>query len=168
MIVNELDAVSYCIFKLVCKDIDMWIKDPPKLSAAEWQRYHSILEARGRRKLQSLSCAGCKRILDRRLFTDAAAREDLDNGRLCISCEIQEGVHDTRSFTVDKEVFFGCRGCRKAKPLDELDKCLENVARWWEKHPRTKQGLFRASRKCRWCHSCWDIIQNYRKLDQFP
>lgn len=90
IIASKLDAVPLRNLKLVCKGTDTWTKDPPKLSASEWQQYHSVFEmrARKRRKLQTLGCSGCKKLLDQGLFGDvAAARHTLDKGRLCILCD---------------------------------------------------------------------------------
>ena len=170
MIAGKLDAVSFCNLKLVCKGIDMWTKDPPKLSASEWQQYHSAFETSGRRrrKLQTLGCSSCKKFLDKGFFSDIAARKTLNKGRLCISCAIQKGFHDKREFKVDGNKFFGCRGCQKAKPLDEENECLIDNARWFEHFPPADIGSFHASRGCRWCHNCWTAIMNYRSLDRSP
>ena len=168
MIAGKLDAVSLCNFKLVCKGIDTWSKDPPKLSASEWQRYHSTFEtqARRRRKLQTLGCSGCMKLLDKGLFSDAAARNSLKKGRLCISCAIQKGSYDTRKFHLSGKEVFGCRGCQEAKPLGEEDSCLVEKARWYEVFPKNNTGSFIASRGGRWCHGCWKIVKNYRSLDR--
>ena len=170
MIADQLDPVSFCNLKLVCKGINMWTKDPPKLSASEWQQYHSALETSSRRrgKLQILGCSSCRKFLDKGLFSDNAARKTLNKGRLCISCAIQKGSHDKRSFTVDGKEVFGCRGCQKAKPLDDDDKCWVDNERWYEHFPRNDAGSFDASRGCRWCHDCWTIVMNYRSVDKSP
>lgn len=170
MIAGKLDAVSLCNLKLVCKGIDTWTKDPPKLSASEWQQYHSIFEtqARRRRKLQALGCSDCKKLLDTALFSDTAVRNSLKKGRLCISCAIQKGSHDRRNFKVNGRDGFGCRGCQEAKPLGEEDKCLVDKVRWYENFTEVDPGSFVASRGCRWCQHCWTIIKNYRSLDRSP
>lgn len=170
MIAGKLDALSFHNLKLVCKDIDMWTKDPPKLSASEWEQYHLTFEtrARRRRKLQTLGCPGCKKVLDKELFSDVAVRKVIDNGRLCISCAIQKGSHDKRIIKVKGRKTFGCRGCQKAKPLDEEDRCLVDNAHWFEHFPQLRTGSFNASRGCRWCHDCWNIIKNYRSQDRSP
>ena len=170
MIAGKLDPVSFCNLKLVCKGINMWTKDPPKLSASEWQQYHSALETSSRRrgKLQTLGCSSCRKFLDKGLFSDQAARKTLNKGRLCISCAIQKGSHDKRNFTVDGKDVFGCRGCQKANPLDDEDKCWVDNERWFEHFPRNGAGGFVASRGCRWCHSCWNVIMNYRSVDKSP
>lgn len=170
MIAGKLDAVSLCNLKLVCKSIDTWTKDPPKLSVSEWQQYHSIFEtqARRRRKLHTFGCSDCKRLLDKRLFSDAALRNSLNRGRLCISCAIQKGSHDKRNFKVSGREVFGCRGCQEARPLGEEDTCLVDKARWYEDFPEIEIGTFVASRGCRWCHHCWTIIKRYRSLDRSP
>lgn len=167
MIAGKLDALSLCNLKLVCKGIDTWTKDNPELSASEWQQYHSIFEtqARRRRNLQILGCSGCKKILDKGLFSDAAARSTLNRGRLCISCAIQMGSHLKRNFMVNRREVFGCRGCQKAKPLGEEDKCLVDSTHYFEDFPATDTGSFKASRGCRWCHDCWTIVAKYRSLD---
>ena len=167
MIAGKLDALSLCNLKLVCKGIDTWTKDPPKLSASEWQQYHSYFEthARRRRNLQTLGCSSCKKVLDRGLFSDVAASTTLHKGRLCISCAIQKGFHK-RKFKVDRKEVFGCRGCQKAKPLGEEDACLVDNARWYEHFRATGTGSFVASRGGRWCHDCWTIIEKYRSLDK--
>lgn len=170
MIASKLDAISYYSLKLVCKGLDTWVKDPPKLSASEWQKCHSLIEGypRRRRKLQTLGCSGCKKILDRELFSDAAARNTLMKGRLCISCAIKDGCHDKRNFKTNGREAFGCRGCQKAMPLDEEDTCMVNKAHWYEPFPEVDTGSFIASRDTRWCHNCWAIVQNYRSLDVSP
>ena len=187
MIAQKLDPVSLCNLKLVCKGINTWTKDPPKLSASEWQQYHSALETSSRRrgKLQTLGCSSCRKFLDKGLFSDMAARKTLNKGRLCISCAIQKGSHDRRTFTVGGKDLFGCRGCQKAKPLDEVrslnssypipvslilqeDKCWVDNERWFEHFPSNRAGGFIASRSCRWCHDCWTIIMNYRSVDKSP
>lgn len=167
MIAGTLDAVSLCNLKLVCKSIDTWTKDPPKLSAPEWQQYHSMFETR-RRKLKILGCSGCKKLLDKGLFSDAATRTSLDKGRLCISCAIRKGSYDKRTLRVDRRLVFGCRGCQEAKPPGEEDTCLVDKAHWHERLPRTDTGSFNASRGCRWCRSCWTIVKRYRSRDGLP
>lgn len=168
MIAGKLDAVSLCNLKLVCKGIDTWTKDPPKLSASEWQQYHSIFEtqARRRRKLQTFGCSGCKKLLDKGVFSDAAARNLLNKGRLCISCAIHKGSHDKRNFKVNEREVFGCRGCEKARPLGKEDTCLVDKTRWYEDFPEIDPGSFLASRGVRWCRGCWTIIERYRSLDR--
>ena len=171
MIAGNLDALSFYNLKLVCKGVDIWTKDPPKLSALEWQQYHSTFEtsaARRRRKLQTVGCAGCKKLLDRGLFSDTAIRHTLEMGRLCISCAIKEGSHDKRIVKLKGEKFFGCRGCQKAKPLDEEDECLVDTGRWFEHFAEVDRGSFSASRGRRWCRNCWPIIMNYCSLDTLP
>ena len=172
MIAGKLDPVSFCNLKLVCKGINMWTKDPPKLSASEWQQYHSALETSSRRrgKLQILGCSSCRKFLEKGLFSDSAARKTLNKGRLCISCAIQKGSHDNkRNFTVDDKDVFGCRGCQKAKPLnEEEDKCWVENERLYEHFPGNGTGGFVASRGCRWCHDCWTVIMNYRSVDKWP
>lgn len=171
MVANKLDAVSFCNLKLVCKGINTWIKDPPKLSALEWQQYHSAFETgnRRRRKLQTLGCSVCKKVLDRGLFSDVAVRHTLNQGRTCISCAIQSGYHDKRLFKVNGQEVFGCRGCQKAKTLSEEDRCLVDEARWFEHFPKNRDtNSFLASRGCRWCHDCWTSIINFRSLDRSP
>ena len=170
MIAGQLDAVSYCNLKLVCKGIDTWTKNPPKLSISEWQSFHSVFEtqARRRRKLQNLSCLGCKKVLDKGLFSDIAARKTINKGRLCISCAIQKGSYDKRLIKVNGQEAFGCRGCQKAQPLGEEDACLVEDGRWFEDFPEVSPGIFVASRGRRWCHDCWFAIQNYRSLDKSP
>ncbi|CAD6584097.1 MAG: hypothetical protein ASARMPREDX12_001525 [Alectoria sarmentosa] len=171
MIAKNLDAVSLCNLKLVCKGIDTWTKDSPKLSASEWEQYHSVFEtyARKRRKLQTLGCSDCKKLLNKGLFSDAAVHKMLNKGRLCISCAIQKGSHDKkRNFMVEKREVFGCRGCQEAKPPGEEDTCLVDNARWFEDFPEIDTGSFVASRGGRWCHRCWKIVKNYRSLDKSP
>ena len=169
MIAGELDAVSLCNLKLVCKSIDTWTKTVPKLSASEWQQYHSMFEtqARRRRNLQTLACSGCKKLLDKASFSDTAVRTTLNKGRLCISCAILKGLYDRRSFRVGRKEVFGCRGCQQAKPLGEEDTCLVDRAGWYEVFPEV-DGKFVASRGCRWCHDCWAIVEKYRSLDWSP
>ena len=170
MIASKLDAVSLCNFKLVCKGIDTWTKDPPKLSISEWQHFHSMFETmspRRRRDLQTRACSNCKKVLDKGLFGDAAAARKLLKGRFCISCMIQTGYK--RNFKVNRRAVFGCRGCQTAKPLEEEDQCLVDKDRWYENFPEVDGGgWFNASRGCRWCHDCWRILQNYRSLDHSP
>ncbi|KAM0805661.1 hypothetical protein BDR22DRAFT_296019 [Usnea florida] len=168
MIAGKLDAVSLCNLKLVCKSLDTWTGDPPELSASEWLQYHSNFETRTRkrRKLQSFGCAGCKKVLEHGLFSDAAARRPLIKGRLCISCAIRNGHYDKYNFILGGEQVFGCRGCQKAKPLGEEDLCLVDKGRWYEPLPPFTRDLFVASRGRRWCHSCWSIVENYRSLDR--
>lgn len=170
MIAGELDAVSLCNLKLVCKSIDTWTKATLKLSASEWQQYHSMFEtqARRRRKLQTLGCSSCKKLLDRKFFSDAAVRKTLNKGRLCIGCAIHKGLYGSRSFKADGKEVFGCRGCLEAKPLGKEDPCLVNKARWYEDFPEVDIGKFNASRECRWCHECWAIVERYRSLDWSP
>ena len=170
MIAGKLDPVSFYNLKLVCKGVNMWIKDPPKLSALEWQQYHSPLETLSRRrgKLQTLGCSSCRKFLDKGLFSDKEAHKTLNKGRLCISCAIQKGSHDKRVFTVDDKDVFGCRGCQKARPLDEEDKCWVDNERWFEHFPKNETGSFVASRGCRWCHECWTVIMNYRSVEKSP
>ena len=168
MVAGKLDAVSLCNLKLVCKSLDTWTKDLPKLSTSEWLQYHSTFETktRKRRKLRSFGCSGCKKVLDKELFSDAAARKSLIRGRLCISCAIRNGHYDKYNFMVDGKQVFGCRGCRKAKPLEEEDLCWVDKARWYEALPAATQEHFVASRGCRWCHNCWSIVENYRSVDK--
>lgn len=171
MIASELDAVSLCNLKLVCKSLDTWTKDPPKLSSSEWQQFHSMFETmarRRRRKLQTLGCSDCRKVLDKGVFSDRAAIRSLlnKNGRICISCGIKNG--SKRDFKIKGEAVFGCRGCQKAKPLEEEDKCLVDKARWYEDFPEVGEGSFDASRGFRWCHDCWSIVKNYRSLDHSP
>ena len=74
MIADNLDPVTFWNFKLVCKDIHMWTKSLPKLSATEWVQYHSVFETHARRRhahLQILGCSGCKKHLSKGLFSDA-------------------------------------------------------------------------------------------------
>lgn len=171
MIASKLDAVSLCNLKLVCKGIDTWTKETPKLSASEWQEYHSGFEkqARRRRRLQTFGCSSCKKLLDKGLFRDGViARNLLAKGRLCISCMIEKGSYGNRNFKVDGRDVFGCRGCQKAKPLEEEDMCLVNKARWYEDFPEVDVDSFVASRGRRWCHDCWTIVKNYRSLDCSP
>ena len=170
MIAGELDAVSLCNLKLVCKSLDTWTKDTPKLSTCEWLQYHSTFETytRRRRKLQSFGCSGCKKVLEEGLFSDAAARKTLIKGRLCISCAIRNGHYNKYDFILSGKQVFGCRGCQKAKPPGEEDPCLVDKGRWYEPLPAVDQNLYLASRGCRWCHSCWSIVENYRSLDRGP
>ena len=175
MIASKLDTVSLCNLKLVCKSIDTWTKDPPKLSSSEWLKFHSMFEtmARRRRKLQTLGCSYCKQVLDKGLFSDGAApRNLLRRGRLCISCTIQKGSKPVskRDFAVNGKAVFGCRGCLKAKPLEEEeeDECLVDKSHWYEDLPRIDIGSFDASRGRRWCHDCWTVVKNYRSLDASP
>lgn len=168
-IASNLDAVSLCNLKLVCKSIDTWTKDPPKLSSSEWQQFHSMFEAMAgkRRTLQTLGCSDCKKFLDRGLFGSGAARSSLKSGRLCISCRIQKG--SKRDFTVNGKALFGCRGCLKAKPMEEEeDECLVDKVHWFENFPEIDSGSFDASRGFRWCHDCWTVVKNYRSLDPSP
>lgn len=169
MIAGKLDAVSLCNLKLVRKSIDMWTKNPPKMSASEWKQYHSIFEtqARRRRNLQTLACSGCMKLLDKGLFSDTAARHTLGR-RVCISCSIQKGSYDKRNFKVDGKEVFGCRGCQKAKPLSEEDTCSVDKTRWYEDFPEIDISSFLASRGSRWCRDCWSIVKNYRSLDRSP
>lgn len=168
VIAGKLDAVSFHNLKLVCKGINTWTKDPPKLSASEWQQYHSGLEsyARRRRKLQTLGCSDCKKLLDKVLFSDTALHKPLNKERLCISCTIKKRIR--RNFKVNKEELFGCRGCLKAKPLHEEDSCYVDQARWYEDFPGTGTGKFIATRNFRWCRDCWTPIANYRSLENSP
>ena len=170
MIAGKLDPVSFCNLKLVCKGFDMWTNDPPKLSASEWLQYHSPLETSSRRRgtLNILGCSSCGKFLDKGLFSNNAARKTLLKGRLCISCAIQNGSHDKRDFLVGVKDVFGCRGCQKAKALDEEDKCWVDNERWFEHLPKNDIGGFVASRGCRWCHDCWTVIMNYRSVDKSP
>lgn len=165
MIASKLDAVSLCNLKLVCKGIDTWTKDPPKLSFSEWQQFHWMFERR-RRDLQTRACSNCKKVLDRGLFGDGAAVRNLLRGRFCISYRIQTG--STRNFKVNGRAVFGCRGCQTAKPLEEEDECLVDKNHWYENFPRYDGSGFDASRGYRWCHDCWRILQNYRSLDHSP
>ena len=170
MIASKLDPVSLCNLKLVCKSIDTWTKEPPKLSSSEWREFHSLFEtmARKHRKLQTLGCSGCKKFLDRGLFGDGtAARGSLKRGRLCISCTIQKG--SKRDFMVNGKAVFGCRGCLKAKPMvEEEDECLVDKAHWYEDLHEVDGGSFDASHGFRWCHDCWTAVKNYRSLDRSP
>ena len=168
MIAGKLDPVSFCNLKLVCKGINLWTKDPPKLSASEWQKYHSALETSSRRrgKLQTFGCSSCMKFLDKGLFSDTASRKTLNKGRLCISCAIQKGSHDKRDFTVDGKDVFGCRGCQKAKSLDEEDRCWVEKEHWFEHFPGNHIEGFDASRGCRWCHDCWTVVVNWRSVDK--
>ena len=170
MIAGKLDAFSLCNLKLVCKSLDTWTKDPPKLSTSDWLDYHSAFETktRKRRKLLSFGCSGCKKVLDKGLFSDAAARRSLVKDRLCISCAIRNGLYNKYDFKLGGEQVFGCRGCQKAKPMGEEDQCLVDKGRWYEPLPAVSQDVFVASRGCRWCHSCWSIVENYRSLDRGP
>ena len=170
MIAGKLDAVSLCNLKLVCKSLDTWTKNPPKLSTLEWSEYHASFETRTRkrRKLQSFGCSGCKKVFEKGLFSDAAARGSLIKGRLCISCAIRNGYYDKYNFKLSGEQVFGCRGCQKAKPPGEEDLCLVDKGRWYEPLPAAAPSGFVASRGCRWCHSCWNIVENYRSLDRGP
>ena len=170
MIAGELDAVSLCNLKLVCKSLDTWTRDPPELSASEWLKYHSTFETRTRkrRKLQSFACSGCMKILEEGLFSDVAVRRSLAQGRLCISCAIRKGHYDKYHFILGGKQVFGCRGCQKAKPPGEEDLCLVDKGRWYEPLPEIAPDVFVASRGCRWCHSCWSIVENYRSLDRGP
>ena len=170
MIAGKLDAASLCNFKLVSKKLDTWTKESPKLSTSEWLEYHSAFETktRKRRKLQSFGCSGCKKVLEQGLFSDAHARRPLIKGRLCISCAIRNGDYNKYGFKLSGKVVFGCRGCQKAKPLAEEDKCLVDKGRWYEPLPAVTQDVFVASRGCRWCHSCWSIVENYRSLERGP
>ena len=167
MIASKLDAFSYCCLKLVCKGINTWIKDPPKLSPSKWLQFQSMIEApHQRHKLQELGCFGCKKVLDKGDFSDTAARKAVDKGRLCIICKTRSG--SKRNFEIKKNVVFGCSGCEKAQPLDKESNCLTGHAKWYEHFPRVRGGRFRASRNRRWCHSCWAAIENYRSLDNSP
>ena len=148
MIASNLDALSLCYLKLVCKSIDTWVKDPPKMSATEWQQYHSAFETHARRKrckLQALGCSNCHRLLDKGLFSDAAAHSTLTKGRLCIKCAILKGPYRKRSFKVNGQWVLGCCGCYKAKQLgDEEFSC-------WNRLPSIKY-------RNRWCIDCWALI----------
>ena len=171
MIASNLDNVSLCNFKLVCKGIDTWTKEPPKLSTSEWQQFHSMFETRKRRTLKTLGCSYCMKILDKGLFSDgAAARILLNKGRVCISCAIQKGSKPYfKAAKVNGTTVFGCRGCLKAKPLVEEElKCLVDKAHWYEEFPAVDVGSLDASRGCRWCHDCWTAVKNYRSLDPSP
>lgn len=170
MIAGKLDAVSLCNLKLVCKNFDTWTKDPPQLSTSEWIEYHSAFETkmRKRRKLQSFGCAGCKKVLGKELFSDASTRYSLIRGRQCISCAIRKGHYNKYNFMVNGKQVFGCRGCQKAKPLAEEDSCWVDKGRWYEPLPAVAPNGFVASRGCRWCRSCWSIVENYRSLDSGP
>ena len=171
MIVGELDAVSFWNLYIVCKDVHMWTKDPPKLSTSEWIQYHSAFETHLRRrqtKLSIMGCSGCKKHLDKGLFSDAEARKLLKKGRLCISCTIRQGSHDRNVLKVNGQKVFGCRGCEKAKAFEEEDTCLVDKAHWFEHFPKTREGRFNASLSCRWCQDCWAIIQNYRGQNKSP
>ena len=168
MIAGKLDAVSLGNLKLVCKSLDTWTRDPPKLSASEWIQYHSTFETRTRkrRKLQSFGCSGCMKVLEEGLFGDAAVRRSLAQGRQCISCAIRNGHYDKYHFILNGKQVFGCRGCQKAKPPSEEDLCWVDKGRWYEPLPAATQDMFDASRGRRWCHSCWSIVENYRSLDR--
>ncbi|KAL9132611.1 MAG: hypothetical protein Q9175_006218 [Cornicularia normoerica] len=170
MIASKLDAVPLRNLKLVCKGTDTWTKDPPELSASEWQQYHSVFEmrARKRRKLQTLGCSGCKKLFDQGLFDDvAAARHTLDKGRLCISCAIQRGSQNKRNIRVIGKEFLRCQECQKAKPLGE-DTCLVDKAPGYEDFPEIASNSFVASRGCRGCRDCWTIVEKYRSPDRAP
>lgn len=94
------------------------------------------------------------KLLDKGLFSDAAARNSLNQGRLCISCAIQKGSYYTRKFYLSGKEVFGCRGCQEAKPQGEKDSSLVEKARWYEVFPETDTGSFIASGVGRWCHGC--------------
>ena len=163
MIAGELDAVSLHVLKLVCKDIDTWTKNVPKLSASDWVQYNSLFERR-RRNLQDIGCSGCKNLLGKGCFSDRTVHKPLNKGRLCISCAIQNGSHDKRKLKVNGQEVFGCRGCQEAKPLEEEATCVVYEARWYENFPRVGTGGFLASYRCRWCHRCWNAIQRWHAL----
>ena len=171
MIVGELDPVTFWNLILVCKEVHMWTKDPPKLSTSEWIHYHSAFETHARRrlaKLQVMGCSGCKKHLDEGLFSDAEAHKLLKKGRLCISCKTRQGSHDRHALKVNGQKLFVCRGCQKAKSFEEEDACLVDKIHWHERFPKTRQGHYNASFGCRWCQDCWAIIQNYRGQDRSP
>ncbi|CAF9918135.1 hypothetical protein IMSHALPRED_004219 [Imshaugia aleurites] len=165
MIAGNLDAVSLCNLKLVCKGIDTWTKDPPKLSAGEWVQYHSMFEtqARRRRKLQTLGCCVCKKLLEKGLFSDTAAHNSLKR-RLCISCAIQKGSYNQRNFKVNGKEMFGCQGCQEAKPLGEKDTWVDMPHWYGESGGSLEIGTASVieCRGCRWCCNCWYIIKRYR------
>ena len=151
IIASHLDASSLATFRLLSKTLSAtWIKDPPRMTLAEWKLFQANFEAYARRRRRSslpeLACSMCNKLVAKELFGDAQSRKSLGNGRMCIACAIRKGSYDVCSFTVKGIKSFGCRGCRKAKPLDE-------EAAW-------REGCC-YSRGARWCKGCWAVINNY-------
>ena len=107
-------------------------------------------------------------ILDKGLFSDTAVRTKLNQGRLCISCAIQKGSHNKRNLKVNGQLLFGCRGCQKAKPLDQEAVCVVGERHWYEDFEKIGTDTYLASRGCRWCHECWAAIENFRSQDSSP
>jgi len=159
-----MDAQSLATFRLVSKTLNTYTKDTPKMTGDELNNFNDVFEKRvrrHRRPLLSMACSKCRKCLVPGVFSDSDRKKTVAAGRVCISCKIRSGYkHVFRTNGVES---FGCRGCLKAKPLEEENHFLGPIMLSTDHRAPDHESVSFPALGARWCEGCWLILENYHQ-----